>query len=34
MDKGAEALNLRVYDINESIRRVLIGRMADIEPRS
>lgn len=33
MDKGAEALNLTVYDINESIRRVLIGRMADIEAK-
>lgn len=31
MDKGAEKLNRTVYDINESIRRVLIGRMADIE---
>lgn len=31
MDEGAEELTLTNYDINESIRRALIGRMNDIE---
>jgi len=33
MDKGGETLRLTDYDINESIRRVLIGRMNDIEEK-
>ncbi len=31
MDKGVDRLEISDYDINESIRRVLIGRMNDIE---
>ena len=31
MDKGAEPLALSDYDINEAIRRILIGHMNDIE---
>jgi len=33
LDKGVDKLHLTVYDINESIRRVLIGRMPDIEEK-
>ena len=33
LDKGVEQLALTDYDINESIRRVLIGRMNDIEQK-
>ena len=33
MEKGAVALKLTVFDINESIRRIVIGRMAEIEER-
>ena len=33
MEKGVSVLNMTPYDINESIRRVVIGRMADIEQR-
>jgi len=33
MDKGGETLRLADYDINESIRRVLIGHMSDIEEK-
>ena len=31
MEKGADPLQMTNYDVNESIRRVLIGRMNDIE---
>ena len=34
MEKGVDKLNLTDYDINESIRRVLIGRMNDIEAKN
>lgn len=34
MEKGAEPLKCTEYDINESIRRVLIGRMNDIEGKN
>jgi len=33
MEKGAVTLNYTNYDINETIRRVLIARMADIDQR-
>ena len=33
MEKGVEQLSLTNFDINESIRRVIIGRMGDIEQR-
>lgn len=33
MEKGVVALNLTDYDINETIRRVIIGRMNDMEQR-
>lgn len=33
MEKGVATLNLTNYDINESIRRVIIGRMNDLEQR-
>lgn len=33
MDKGVTMLNLSDFDINELIRRVIIGRMADIEDK-
>lgn len=33
MDKGVTKLNLTDFDINELIRRVIIGRMADIEEK-
>lgn len=33
MDKGVTRLNLSDFDINELIRRVIIGRMADIEDK-
>jgi len=33
MDKGVTKLNLSDFDINELIRRVIIGRMADIEEK-
>ncbi len=33
MEKGAEQLHMTDYDVNESIRRVLIGRMNDIEQK-
>ena len=33
MDKGVDKLHLTEFDINEIIRRVIIGRMADIESR-
>ncbi len=33
MDKGVDKLALTNYDINETIRRVLIGRMSDIEAK-
>ncbi len=33
MDKGADPLHYTEYDINESIRRVLIGRMSDMEEK-
>ena len=33
MDKGVTKLNLEDFDINELIRRVIIGRMADIEEK-
>jgi signal transduction histidine kinase len=33
MEKGVAALHMTVFDINEAIRRVVIGRMTDIESR-
>lgn len=33
MEKGVIALSITVFDINEAIRRVVIGRMNDIEQR-
>jgi len=33
MDKGVDKLNLSDFDINELIRRVIIGRMADFEEK-
>lgn len=33
MEKGAVALSMGVFDINEAIRRVVIGRMNEIEQR-
>lgn len=33
MDKGVEKLQMSDFDINELIRRVIIGRMSDIEER-
>lgn len=33
MEKGVVELRLAVFDINEAVRRVVIGRMADIERR-
>ena len=33
MDKGVTKLNMTDFDINELIRRVIIGRMADIEDK-
>ena len=33
MDKGVDKLNLSDFDINELIRRIIIGRMADIETK-
>ena len=33
MEKGVVALNTTDYDINETIRRVIIGRMSDMEQR-
>ena len=34
MDKGVNTLTLADFDINEAIRRVIIGRMTDIEQRA
>ncbi len=33
MEKDAEPLHMTEYDINESIRRILIGRMSDMEQK-
>ncbi len=33
MDKGVTKLNLEDFDVNELIRRVIIGRMADMEEK-
>ena len=33
MEKGAVALKMTAFDINEAIRRVVIGRMNDLEQR-
>ncbi len=34
MDKGVDKLNYSDFDINELIRRVIIGRMSDIEQKT
>ncbi len=34
MDKGVDKLSLSDFDLNELIRRVIIGRMSDIEQKS